>query len=171
MVGRVAFKLGKRPVKEAVTSSIQRWNPPYVQGTRRSFLSQSGLLLSGTAIAMLSGREALAAAAEGSQENDVRVLNTALGAEFEAIAAYQVGAQSGLLKKPILDVAVTFQGHHKEHATILSQTITKLGRFLADPLKVAPGTSMGYAGVKDDQERADLIAYLKQKSGAPECKQ
>jgi rubrerythrin len=108
-------------------SSIQRWTPPYAQGTRRSFLGQSGLLLSGTAIALLSGREALAAAAEGSLENDVRVLNTALGAEFEAIAAYQVGAQSGLLKKPILDVAVTFQGHHKEHATVLSQTITKLG--------------------------------------------
>ncbi|KDP87713.1 ferritin [Cupriavidus sp. SK-3] len=108
-------------------SSIQRWTPPYVQGTRRSFLGQSGLLLSGAAIALLSGREALAAAAEGSLENDVRVLNTALGAEFEAIAAYQVGAQSGLLKKPILDVAVTFQGHHKEHATVLSQTIAKLG--------------------------------------------
>ncbi|CAG9180904.1 c-type cytochrome [Cupriavidus pinatubonensis] len=45
-----------------------------------------------------------------------------------------------------------------------------LDRFLADPLKVVPGTNMGYAGVKDDQERADLIAYLKQKSGAPECK-
>jgi cytochrome c len=37
-----------------------------------------------------------------------------------------------------------------------------LNLFLADPLKTVPGTSMGYAGVKDDQERADLIAYLKQ---------
>jgi len=37
-----------------------------------------------------------------------------------------------------------------------------LDLFLADPLKTVPGTSMGYAGVKDRQERADLIAYLKQ---------
>jgi cytochrome c len=37
-----------------------------------------------------------------------------------------------------------------------------LNLFLADPLKTVPGTSMGYAGVKDRQERADLIAYLKQ---------
>ena len=37
-----------------------------------------------------------------------------------------------------------------------------LNLFLADPLKTVPGTSMGYAGVKDDAERADLIAYLKQ---------
>jgi len=37
-----------------------------------------------------------------------------------------------------------------------------LDLFLADPLKTVPGTSMGYAGVKDQAERADLIAYLKQ---------
>lgn len=35
-----------------------------------------------------------------------------------------------------------------------------LDRFLANPMKVVPGTTMGYAGVKDRQERADLIAYL-----------
>jgi len=37
-----------------------------------------------------------------------------------------------------------------------------LNLFLADPMKTVPGTSMGYAGVKDRQERSDLIAYLKQ---------
>jgi len=36
-----------------------------------------------------------------------------------------------------------------------------LDGFLADPTHYVPGTKMGYAGVKDDQERADLIAYLK----------
>lgn len=36
-----------------------------------------------------------------------------------------------------------------------------LDRFLANPMKVVPGTRMGYAGISDDQERADLIAYLK----------
>ncbi len=41
-----------------------------------------------------------------------------------------------------------------------------LDRFLADPLKAVPGTTMGYAGVKDAGERADLIAYLK-RAGAP----
>ena len=33
--------------------------------------------------------------------------------------------------------------------------------FLKDPLTTVPGTAMGYAGVKDDTERADLIAWLK----------
>lgn len=35
-----------------------------------------------------------------------------------------------------------------------------LDRFLENPFKAVPGTRMGYAGVKDPQERADLIAYL-----------
>jgi cytochrome c len=43
-----------------------------------------------------------------------------------------------------------------------------LDQFLENPLKTVPGTKMGYAGVKDPQERADLIAYLKQASGDPE---
>jgi len=35
-----------------------------------------------------------------------------------------------------------------------------LDRFLANPLKAVPGTTMGYAGIGDARERADLIAYL-----------
>jgi len=35
-----------------------------------------------------------------------------------------------------------------------------LDRFLADPLRMVPGTTMTYAGVTDAGERADLIAYL-----------
>ena len=35
-----------------------------------------------------------------------------------------------------------------------------LYRFLADPLKAVPGTTMTYAGVPDPKDRADLIAYL-----------
>ena len=37
-----------------------------------------------------------------------------------------------------------------------------LDRFLTSPVQAVPGTSMGYAGVKDAQERADLIAWLRQ---------
>ncbi len=94
--------------------------------SRRSFLGHSGLLLSGAAIALLAGREVLAKG-NASSDADVNILNSALGAELEAVAAYQAGAESGLLQKPVLDLALTFQGHHKEHVEVLSKTIAKLG--------------------------------------------
>jgi len=33
-----------------------------------------------------------------------------------------------------------------------------------------PGTSMGYAGVKDGKERADLLAYLESAGRSKECR-
>ncbi|MGB3287726.1 MAG: cytochrome c family protein [Burkholderiaceae bacterium] len=42
--------------------------------------------------------------------------------------------------------------------------------FLQNPLKAVPGTSMGYAGIADAQERADLIAYLKKENASADCK-
>ena len=95
--------------------------------SRRSFLGKSGLVLSGAAAALLAGRDALAAKGGETTADDVRILNTALGAELEAIAAYQLGADSGLLQKPVRDLALTFQGHHKEHADVLAKTVAKLG--------------------------------------------
>ena len=95
---------------------------------RRVFLGRSGgMVLSGAAVALLAGQDALAAKSGGSTSGDVQILNTAIGAELEAIAAYQLGAESGLLSKPVLDLAVTFQGHHKEHVALLSGTVEKLG--------------------------------------------
>ena len=41
-------------------------------------------------------------------------------------------------------------------------TPQSLDRFLASPMRAVPGTSMGYAGIADARERADLIAYLAQ---------
>ena len=104
---------------------------------RRRFLSGFGkITLSTAAIALLSGRENLALAqTKQGANNDVTILNSALGAEQQAIAAYQLGAESGLLQKPVRALAVQFQGHHKAHADILAKTVTKLGGTPAVPLK------------------------------------
>jgi cytochrome c len=37
---------------------------------------------------------------------------------------------------------------------------TILNKYLAGPRDVVPGTTMTYAGLKDDAKRSDLIAYL-----------
>ena len=44
-----------------------------------------------------------------------------------------------------------------------------LDRFLANPTRMLPGTAMGYAGIPDPQERADLIAGLRQASASAEA--
>ena len=133
---------------------------------RRRFLRSSGLVLSGSAIALLAGRDALAAKSGSSAASDVRILNTALAAELEAVAAYQVGAESGLLQQPVLDLAVTFQGHHKEHADVLARTIAQLGgkpvaakaryAFPTDKLKTQADVLRFAAGL----EKGAVSAYL-----------
>jgi rubrerythrin len=97
--------------------------------SRRTFVTTAGqVTLSAGALALLAGNQALAAKSSmANSGNDVAILNVALGLEHEAIAAYQVGAESGLLQKPVLDVAVLFQGHHKSHRDALMATIEKLG--------------------------------------------
>jgi rubrerythrin len=99
-----------------------------VAPNRRQILGSA--LLSGAAIALLAGRHALAASeSHGAQSaaNDARILNTALGAEHEAVAAYQVAADSELLEKPVLALATQFQGHHRAHVDLLAKTVAKLG--------------------------------------------
>jgi len=45
-----------------------------------------------------------------------------------------------------------------------------LDRFLENPRQAVPGTAMGYAGIADRQERADLIAYLARANDSSECR-
>ena len=99
--------------------------------SRRGLITGVGkLTLSATAVMLLAGCQSMAAttsAKTGSAADDIAVLNTALGLEYQAIAAYQIGGESGLLQKPVLDLAVQFQGDHKKHAEVLASTIAKLG--------------------------------------------
>lgn len=100
---------------------------------RRSFLKQSGLVgLTTLAMGLIEVKPGWASMSSQSEAGDIHILNYALGLEHEAIAAYAVGAQSGLLKKPVLKVALEFQGQHKAHAEVLAGTVHKLG---GEPVK------------------------------------
>lgn len=68
-----------------------------------------------------------AVAKEDPRIADVAVLNVALGLEWELIAAYQAGMDHAGLVSPVRDIAVLFQGHHKEHAQVLVQAIQARG--------------------------------------------
>ncbi|MDB5808055.1 MAG: ferritin-like protein [Betaproteobacteria bacterium] len=148
---------------------IQLMQDPLFAAGRRAFIGKSGVLLSATAVALLAGRDVLAADSKEASSragDDVRILNTALGAEHQAVAAYQVGAESKLLDKPVLALAVQFQGHHKEHIDVLSKTISKLGgkpvsalakyTFPTDKLKTQADVLRFAAGL----EQGAVSAYL-----------
>ena len=130
--------------------------------SRRSLIRAGGLTLSGTAIAMLAGRESLAASSKTrSPGKDVGILNSALGAELEAIAAYQVGAESGLLQKPLLDVALLFQSHHKGHRDALIATIQKMGgKPVAEASMQAYAESLKAGSLKNQNDVLALAARL-----------
>jgi len=98
--------------------------------SRRSLLIGSATTLSVAGLGVVLGSAALpraARAATGNAAQDVQLLNAALGLEHEGIAAYQLGAESKLLKPEVLRVAVTFQSHHKQHRDDLVAAINKLG--------------------------------------------
>ncbi|HEY8100100.1 MAG TPA: ferritin-like domain-containing protein [Burkholderiaceae bacterium] len=99
-----------------------------IPNTRRSFLRGTTVAaLSTGAVLLLGGREADAASSKADVASDVGILNVALGLEHEGINAYTLGAKSGLLQKPVLDIALKFQNDHKVHRDLLIGAIRKLG--------------------------------------------
>jgi rubrerythrin len=126
--------------------------------TRRGFMG-SAAKLSAVAVALLAGREVLAQG-EGSPQ-DLNILNVALGLEWEGINAYTLGAQSGLLQKPVLDVAVRFQNDHKEHADTLAGAIRKMGGKPVQPKALGEyAKSLKADTLKSQNDVLDLAARL-----------
>ena len=142
--------------------------------TRGARLALSGATL--TLLTGIGGSVGLRRASAATMSADIDTLNVALGLEHEAIAAYQVGAESGLLKPEVLRVAVGFQSDHKQHRDILAKTIAQLGgaavmdgkhkfpvdklKSQADVLRFALGLEMGaasaYLGTIPGFENRDL---------------
>jgi len=54
----------------------------------------------------------------------------------------------------------TYSAANKERGVVWNEDT--LNTYLTDPKKFIPGTKMVFAGLKKEQERKDLIAYLKQ---------
>ena len=105
----------------------------------RSLLTPAGGALSPTAVAILgaAGLYGGLSSKDDTAASDANILNSALGGEFGAVAAYQLAADSGLLQKPVLDLAVQFQGQHKAHADLLAKTVRTLGGTPAEPKMAA----------------------------------
>ena len=135
-------------------------SPQSILQARRSLITR-GATLSASAMLLLAGKDALAQGMKADTSKDVGILNVALGLEHEAINAYQLGAGSGLLQKPVLDVAVQFQGHHKTHRDALVATIRKLGGTpVAEKSLDEYAKALNAASLKSQGDVLDLAARL-----------
>jgi hypothetical protein len=65
--------------------------------------------------------------AEAADEGDVKILNVAIALERAGIKAYQDAAGTGLLQKPVLDVAVGFMKDHTAHRDALVAAVQHAG--------------------------------------------
>ena len=95
---------------------------------RRLFLNNSSkVVLSASAVALLGGKDVLAAGKPADVKSDIAILNVAVGLEYEGIAAYAIALQSGLLSPSHVKAATKFQDDHKAHNDALIGTIKKMG--------------------------------------------
>ncbi|MEM8811377.1 MAG: cytochrome c family protein [Pseudomonadota bacterium] len=72
-----------------------------------------------------------------------------------------VGAQAGAVDGFNYSTAMATYGEEN------SWTFDELDGFLANPKEHVPGTSMGFAGLRKVEDRANLIAYLRSLSNEP----
>lgn len=104
---------------------------------------------------------AAAAAPDGAASRGQQVY--ARCAACHAIEANRTGPQHCGLFGRRAGTAPGFSGYSQAmRASGLVWNERTLDRFLQNPMQAVPGTAMGYAGVKDAAERADLLAWLRQ---------
>jgi cytochrome c len=80
------------------------------------------------------------------------------GPRHEGLIGRKVGGVDGFAYSPAM---------RKAGAAGMVWDEATLDKFLESPTRFIPGTRMGYAGIKNAQERADLIAFLKKAGAGP----
>lgn len=102
-----------------------------IRRSRRDALKTGAAGLGAGVFALIGGvREAPAAT---DREGDVKIANVALNLEHQAIAAYGVGAGTGLLDGAALAAAKLFMSHHEAHRDALIGVIRKFGGAPVEP--------------------------------------
>lgn len=109
------------------------------QPSRREILRRlAGTASAGVIVYLFTGK--LRSVYGQSVEGDLAILMAALYLEHEAIAAYQAGAESGLLSEGVVKVAVAFQSDHKYHRDGIIGAIRTLG---GEPIEAEEKYSFG----------------------------
>lgn len=80
------------------------------------------------------------------------------GPNLYGIVGRRIASQDGFTYSPALRAFALWVERWSE---------ALLDRYLATPYKLVPKTSMAFPGVEAQDERADLIAFLRSKGGPP----
>ena len=102
---------------------------PSHERPRLKTLSRSTVLTFGTAAFAIDGAllSRLAVAASAADPADIATLNVAIELERAGIKAYNDGAASGLLSKPVADLAARFRADHTAHRDALIGAVRAAG--------------------------------------------
>ncbi len=91
----------------------------------------------GLALGLAAAGRPLLALPEKSKAagDDIMLMNTALALEHQAIWAYGLAGQSGLLSAKAKEVGLAFQGSHEIHRDLLVDTVKRKGGVPAEAQK------------------------------------
>ena len=118
-----------------------------------------------TALALVLASSAVAAGTMGDPTRGEQIYKRCQGCH--SIEANRVGPRhQGLFGRQAGSLTDYTYSKAMKAAGIV-WTETTLDQFIANPRGFVPGTKMPFAGIADAQERADLIAYLKQATAMP----
>ncbi len=102
---------------------------------RRDFFGATAR--AGLALGLAAAGQPLVALTPGklSRGDDVKLLNTALALEHEAIWAYGLAGNSGLLSEKAKEVGLLFQGSHEIHRDLIVDAVKRKGGSPVEPKK------------------------------------
>lgn len=87
---------------------------------------------------------------------------------FEQGGATKVGPNLwNVVNKPIIHGDYSYSKAMQEFGADKTWTYDLLDTYLAAPMKLVPGTKMAFAGVKKEEDRAAIVAYLRTLSDSP----
>jgi len=101
---------------------------PRITSRRRLIAGTGGLTLTGAALGLLSGCSSIAIGEtkSGGAVDDAAIVNSVLGLEYEAVAAYDAALAGGALTEPEAAMARAFQADHVKHAEAMVRTVIRL---------------------------------------------
>ncbi len=131
-----------------------------IQRGRRAALKAGVVGLGASAFTMLGSSLLTSSVAFGADKaGDVKIANVALNLEHQAIAAYGVGAGTGLLEGPALAAAKLFMSHHEAHRDSLIGVIKKFGGTPVEPKKNPKEYEAIAKAVPNIKTAADVLEF------------